>query len=58
MKTTAALNTAAKIPDCINVDKMTAEEFIEIIRKGIEDVENGNITDAKQAFEEFRRIHK
>lgn len=44
-------------PKEINIARMTREELSEKLDKGYQDAVSGNVTDAKQAFDEFRRTH-
>ncbi len=44
-------------PKTINMDLMTAEEFHKKLDQGYQDALSGNVIDAKQAFEEFKRAN-
>lgn len=46
-----------KAPDCVNADKMTAEQLHSAIQAGLDDVEAGNVQDAVAAFAQFRKQH-
>ena len=46
-----------KVPDSVNVDKMTAQQIRSAIQAGLEDAEAGNIQDASAAFARFRKQH-
>lgn len=46
-----------KVPDSVNVDKMTAQQIRSAIQAGLEDAEAGNIQDASAAFSRFRKQH-
>ena len=45
------------VPRRVDADAMSAEELRTEILRGVEDVEAGNVQDAKSAFEQFRRNH-
>ena len=46
------------VPQRVDADAMSVEELRAEILKGIEDIDAGNVQDAKAAFEEFRRNHR
>lgn len=43
-----------KVPDAIDMDKMTREQFLAICEDGIQEAENGKVTSAAEAFTKFR----
>lgn len=45
------------VPRRVDADVMSADELRTEILRGVEDVEAGNVQDAKSAFEQFRRNH-
>ena len=45
------------VPRRVDADVMSADELRREILRGVEDVEAGNVQDAKSAFEQFRRNH-
>lgn len=45
------------VPRRVDADAMSAEELRTEILRGMEDIETGNVQDAKSAFEQFRRNH-
>lgn len=49
--------TLPKVPDTINADLMTITEFHAKLQKGCDDIEAGNVQDAKSAFAKFRKSH-
>lgn len=44
-----------KVPDSVNADMMTDKELQERLLNGLADAENGNVHDAANAFEKFRK---
>ena len=48
---------SSKIPDSINADTMSGEQLHEKLKKGYDDIENGNVEDSVRAFEDFRKKH-
>ena len=46
------------VPRRVDADVMSADELRTEILRGVEDVEAGNVQDAKSAFEQFRRSHR
>lgn len=46
------------VPRRVDADVMSADELRTEILRGVEDVEAGNVQDAKSAFEQFRRNHR
>lgn len=44
-------------PDALNADLMTDEELRSALREGYEEIEQGRIKDAKEAFRDFRERH-
>lgn len=50
--------TLPKTPASLNADRMTAEELHRKLKDGLEDVENGRVCDASQAFAAFREQRK
>ena len=46
------------VPRQVDADVMSADELRTEILRGVEDVEAGNVQDAKSAFEQFRRNHR
>ena len=46
------------VPRRVDADAMSAEELRTEILRGMEDIETGNVQDAKSAFEQFRRNHR
>lgn len=50
--------TLPKVPDDINADQMTAEEFHAKLEKGYEDVKAGRTHNAAEAFAKFRENHR
>lgn len=46
------------VPPQVNTDYMTAEQIHSAILEGYEDMLNGNIVDAEEAFSKFREKHK
>ena len=58
---TGSIPFAVSLPDVprrVDADAMSVEELRAEILKGIEDIDAGNVQDAKAAFEEFRRNHR
>ena len=49
--------TLPKAPDTINTDLMTTEELHTKLQKGYDDIEAGNVQNAKSAFAKFRENH-
>lgn len=49
--------TLPKAPDTINADFMTTKELHTKLQKGYDDIEAGNVQNAKSAFEKFRESH-
>lgn len=47
-----------KAPASINADLMTADEIHELLKEGYDDIEKGNVQDASEAFERFRKMHE
>ena len=47
-----------EVPRRVDADAMSAEELRTEILRGMEDIETGNVQDAKSAFEQFRRNHR
>ena len=45
------------ITDSINADTMYGEQLHEKLKKGYDDIENGNVEDSVCAFEDFREKH-
>lgn len=50
--------TLPKVPDTINADLMVAGELHARLQKGYDDIEAGNVQDAKSAFARFRESHQ
>ena len=46
--------TLPKAPPSVDADRMTARELHAKLQGGLEDVENGRVHDAEQAFSAFR----
>ncbi len=46
-----------KVPGNLNMDMMTNEEIQEKLKKGYNDMEEGNVQDAASAFVKFRETH-
>lgn len=46
--------TLPKAPAAIDMDRMTSEEIHAKLQKGLEEMEQGRVQDARQAFEAFR----
>ena len=46
------------VPRRVDADVMSADELRTEILRGMEDIETGNVQDAKSAFEQFRRNHR
>ncbi len=46
------------VPRRVDADAMSVEELRAEILRGVEDIEAGNVQDAKSAFEQFRRNHR
>lgn len=44
-----------KVPDAINADVMTNQQLHTKLERGLEDAEKGNVQDAANAFEKFRK---
>lgn len=49
--------TLPKAPDTINTDLMTTKELHAKLQKGYDDIEAGNVQNAKSAFTKFRESH-
>ena len=49
--------TLPKAPDTINTDLMTARELHAKLQNGYDDIEAGNVQNAKSAFAKFRESH-
>lgn len=49
--------TLPKAPDTINADLMETTELHAKLQKGYDDIEAGNVQDAKSAFAKFRESH-
>lgn len=49
--------TLPKVPDVVNVDRMTEEQFHLKLKKGYDDIEAGNVRNAADAFDQFRKSH-
>ena len=49
--------TLPKVPDSINVDRMTNEEFHAKLQQGYNDMQEGRTQDAANAFAKFRENH-
>lgn len=49
--------TLPKVPDTINVDLMTNEQLHTKLKKGCDDIEEGRVQNAVDAFAEFREKH-
>lgn len=47
-----------KVPESVNADLMTNAELWAAIQEGIDDVRNGRVQDASDAFSEFRECHR
>ena len=50
--------TLPKVPDTINADQMTTEEFHAKLEKGYEDMKAGKTQNAADAFAKFRENHR
>lgn len=46
--------TLPKVPDAINIDYMTEEQFHAEIQKGYDDIATGRVRDAADVFAKFR----
>lgn len=49
--------TLPKAPDTINTDLMTTRELHAKLQTGYDDIEAGNVQNAKSAFTKFRESH-
>lgn len=49
--------TLPKVPDTINVDRMTTEEVHQKLQRGYDDAVTGNVQNAADAFGSFRERH-
>ena len=49
--------TLPKVPDMINTDLMSNEEMRTKVTKGYDDIENGRVQNATNAFMKFRENH-
>lgn len=49
--------TLPKVPDTINVDLMTNEQLHTKLKKGCDDIEEGRVQNAVDAFAKFREKH-
>lgn len=49
--------TLPKAPESINADLMTNDVLNEKLQKGYDDIEAGNVQDAREAFSKFRENH-
>ncbi len=47
-----------KAPAPINADEMTAQELHSALQAGYQDMQDGHVQDAKQAFAAFRESHR
>ena len=45
------------VPDSVNADKMTTEEFWAVIKEGCDQARNGELYDADTFFAELRQRH-
>lgn len=50
--------TLPKIPVSVNADLMTVDEIHAKLKEGYKDIEKGNVQDASDAFDRFRKTHK
>ena len=49
--------TLPKAPISVNADLMTADEIRAKLKEGYNDIEKGNVQDAADAFQRFRKRH-
>ncbi len=47
-----------KVPVSINAEEMTSQELHSTLQAGYQDMQDGHVQDAKQAFVAFRESHK
>lgn len=50
--------TVPSSPAAVNADTMSAEQLRRALMEGYEEMENGNVQDAKSAFAQFREAHQ
>ncbi|MDD3226969.1 MAG: hypothetical protein PHG56_05455 [Tissierellia bacterium] len=52
------LDPMAKVPISVNTDLMTIDEIHAKLKEGYNDIEKGNVQDASDAFQRFRKTHE
>lgn len=50
--------TLPKVPISVNTDLMTIDEIHAKLKEGYNDIEKGNVQDASDAFQRFRKTHE
>lgn len=49
---------SSNIPDSINADRMSIVQVHQKLKKGYDDIKNGNVEDPVRAFADFRKKHE